>query len=355
VIAAQPLAVPLAVPMGLPSDLPSPLPDISPDCQQGSLCEVVYRTTGSGWLAGSADWLIAKPVTILCIVGVAMLIRYLLHRMINRAVRTGGSDRSPALLRPLRERAGLGAGKALTERRRQRAETIGSVLRSIVSAVVLAIAFMLVLGEVGINLAPLLASAGIAGIAFGFGAQTLVRDFLSGMFMILEDQYGVGDIVDLGQASGVVESVGLRCTTVRDVGGVLWYVRNGEVLRVGNKTQGWAMVVVDVPLPLGTPLERAEDTLGDVATELGHDEEWKDALLEPPEVLGVEQIAATGLTVRVAVRTTTADQWRVARELRRRISEGLDRAGIHNGSASATAAPPANRPDVVRRGHLDDR
>src|SRR5262249_4059174 len=135
-----------------------------------------------------------------------------------------------------------------TERRRQRAQALASVLRSFVSISVFVIAIMLILGELGVNLAPLLASAGIAGIALGFGAQNLVKDFIAGLFMLLEDQYGVGDIVDLGEASGTVEAVGLRITTVRDVRGVLWYIRNGEIVRVGNRSQGWALIIVDVPV-----------------------------------------------------------------------------------------------------------
>ncbi len=150
----------------------------------------------------------------------------------------------PAVLRPLKERVGNnGAGDAgmVSERRRQRAETVGSLLRSVTSLVIGVLAVMLVLGEIGFNLGPFIAGAGIVGIALGFGAQNLVKDFLSGIFMILEDQYGVGDVVDLGAASGTVEAVGLRVTRLRDGNGTLWYVRNGEILRVGNKSQGFAL------------------------------------------------------------------------------------------------------------------
>src|SRR5690606_1282715 len=134
------------------------------------------------------------------------------------------------------------------ERRRQRAESLGSVLRSVTSATIFAVAVVLILGERGVDLAPLSASTGLAGIALGLGAPTLVNDFLSGPSMLLEDQYGVGDVVDLGEASGTVEAVGLRITTVRDGRGVLWYIRNGEIVRVGNRSQGWALVIVDVPV-----------------------------------------------------------------------------------------------------------
>src|SRR6266542_6364311 len=159
----------------------------------------------------------------------------------------------------LREATGL-----VSERRRQRAEALGSVMRSIASASIFVVAVMLVLGEVGVNLAPLLASAGVVGLAIGFGAQNLVKDFLAGLFMLLEDQYGVGDVIDVGDVSGAVEAIGLRITTIRDVRGVLWYIRNGEIVRVGNKSQGWAMVVVDVPIGFAS-VDRAVEVLRDAA------------------------------------------------------------------------------------------
>ncbi|HEY4456375.1 MAG TPA: mechanosensitive ion channel domain-containing protein, partial [Pseudonocardiaceae bacterium] len=176
----------------------------------GSWCAQVWNSTHINWLADLTnwDWLVAKPFKIVVIVVVALIIRIVLHRMIKRLTNGTGTGKRPAILRPLRERAPQSSGAVLTERRGQRAKTIGSVLTSIVSFVVWGIAFVLVLGEFGLDLTPIIASAGVIGVAVGFGAQNLVKDFLSGMFMLLEDQYGVGDVVDLGQASGTVESVG---------------------------------------------------------------------------------------------------------------------------------------------------
>jgi small-conductance mechanosensitive channel len=311
--------------------LPFPLPDLAaPDCRQdGSLCGAVWDWTGNAWLAESSDWLIAKPAKIVLIIGIALLARWLAHRFIGRATQTNGKRRIPTILRPLRERAPNGlVGSLLSERRRQRAETIGSILRSGVSAMIFTIAVMEVLHELGLDLAPLIASAGIAGVALGFGAQNIVKDVLSGMFLIVEDQLGVGDSVDLGQASGTVEAVGLRTTKVRDGDGVAWYVRNGEILRVGNKSQGWAMVTIDIPLPFGTRVERAQEILQQVAADVAADPSFADSILEPPEVLGVEQISTAGVTLRSVVKTTTEGQGRVGRELRRRIADALEEAGI---------------------------
>ena len=147
------------------------------------------------------------------------------------------------------------------------------------------IAVMLVLSELGIDLAPLLASAGIAGLAIGFGAQNLVKDFIAGMFMLLEDQYGVGDNVDLGQASGTVEAVGLRITTIRDVQGIVWYIRNGEIARVGNKSQGWARALVDLPLPLDVDVAAARELALEVARGYADEPAYRDKVLEPPRLL----------------------------------------------------------------------
>jgi small-conductance mechanosensitive channel len=198
---------------------------------------------------------------------------------------------------------------------------------------------MEVLHELGINLAPLIASAGIAGVALGFGAQNIVKDVLSGMFMILEDQLGVGDDVDLGQASGTVEAVGLRTTKVRDGAGAAWYVRNGEILRVGNKSQGWGMVTIDIPLPFGTRIDEVQQVLTRVATEFAADPAYRESLLEPPQVLGLEQISATGMTLRMIVKTTTAAQAPVARELRRRVADALEEAGIASGLGAGELVP----------------
>jgi small conductance mechanosensitive channel len=305
------------------------------DCgTDGSLCKTIYDATHNAWLAESSDWLIAKPLKIALIIVIAMVARWLAHRFITRATTSGGG-KLPMLLRPLRHRAPNGLREAaqslLSERRRQRAETIGSVLRSAASALIFTIAVMEVLHEVGMDLAPLIASAGIAGVALGFGAQNIVKDVLSGMFMILEDQLGVGDDVDLGQASGTVESVGLRSTKVRDGAGAAWYVRNGEILRVGNKSQGWGMVTIDVPLPFGTRIDRAQDVLERVVREFATDPTYTGELLDAPQVLGVEQISDTGMTLRLIVKTTTAGQGPVARELRRRVTDALEEAGIPSG------------------------
>ncbi len=306
----------------------SPRPSCTSD--PGSLCRFLYDTTGRAWLAESADWLITRPLRILLIVAVALVLRLFLHRAVNRLIVSTAAGAVPAILRPLRDRAAehLDLGPLLSERRRQRAETVGSVLRSTTSAVIGVVAFMLILGELGINLAPLIASAGVIGVAVGFGAQNLVKDFLAGMFMILEDQYGVGDCVDAGVASGTVEAVGLRTTRMRDLNGTVWYVRNGEILRIGNLSQGWSQAVLDIPVPYSADLGRTRAVLAEVADEVWHDEAYADLILAEPTVVGVESMTREGLVIRLIVRTKPEQQGAVAGELRARIKERFQAAGI---------------------------
>ncbi|PRX48717.1 small conductance mechanosensitive channel [Prauserella shujinwangii] len=302
-----------------------------PSCIEdaGSWCQQVWHLTGNAWLAGSANWLVAKPLRILLIVVIAVLARLLIRKLIDRLTTTpGNGDKLPAVLRPLRERAPEVLGPVVLERRRQRAKTIGSVLKSVTSFVVYGLAFVLVLGELGINLGPILASAGIVGVALGFGAQNLVRDFLSGIFMMLEDQYGVGDIVDVGEAVGEVEAVGLRITTLRDINGTVWYVRNGEVLRVGNSSQGYAVALVDIPFSYNTDVDRATTVLEGVATSAAASESIAPDVLEPPEVLGVESVTPESVTLRLTVKVRPGRQWAVQRALRAKIMNAIEDAGF---------------------------
>jgi moderate conductance mechanosensitive channel len=320
----------------------APFFDEPPECvkETGTWCSNLYRMTGNDWLAASADWLVAKPLRILLILLIAFLVRFLARRLIDRLTRPS-RGKLPAVLRPLRERAPQALGQLLSERREQRAKTIGSVFKSIVSFLVFGIAFVMVLAEFGVNLGPILASAGIVGVAIGFGAQNLVKDFLSGVFMMLEDQYGVGDVVDTGEAIGTVEAVGLRITTLRDVNGTVWYVRNGEILRVGNSSQGFAVAVVDVPLGYGADVGRATEILGQVSTDVTDTEPTSADVLEPPEVLGVERVSAEGITMRVTVKVRPGRQWAVQRALRARVMAEFEAAGIRppRGVAFPTTEP----------------
>ncbi|MGE2690535.1 mechanosensitive ion channel family protein [Mycolicibacterium pulveris] len=292
------------------------------------------------WTETNRHWLIEVPVRIAVYLAVALVVRYLLHRMIDRA--TTGRRRNkkrdeeqspeqtkPPLLRHLRDRVPkVATSQQIAERRQARAKTIGSVLKSIVSIVLLTWVILAILSVVGVNIAPFIASAGVVGLAIGFGAQNLVRDFVSGMFMLLEDQYGVGDIVDVGEVIGEVESVGLRITRLRDIDGTLWYVRNGEIVRVGNMSQEWAYARLELPVALSADVEKAKDVALEAAVEAVADPSLAAKVLGEPEMYGVQEVAPDLYTLRMLVKTRPNEQWSVQRQLRAEILRAFDEHGI---------------------------
>ncbi|MGV9711259.1 mechanosensitive ion channel family protein [Gordonia sp. NPDC003424] len=280
------------------------------------------------WTETNREWLIENPIRIGTYIVVALLVRYLAHRVIDRATRRPTGGRKPALLRHLRERTGPARNPAIAERRAQRAQTIGSVLKSTVSIVLLVWVVLSVLSVLGVNIAPFLASAGIVGLAIGFGAQNLVRDFVSGVFMLLEDQYGVGDVVDLGEASGTVESVGLRITTVRDIDGTLWYVRNGEIVRVGNMSQEYAVARIELPVALTADLDRAQEVALRAAHDAVANTDLAADVLDEPEMLGVQDVTPDRVVLRMTVKTKPNAQWSTARRLRHSILRAYEQHGI---------------------------
>ncbi len=285
------------------------------------------------------DLLLGTPLRIVGIIVGAIVVRWLVHSPIGRLVsRAIGLSRKEAAHTSSARRESIVA-TAIGERRRQRAETMGSVLRSIASFVILGMAFVMVLDEFGIPIGPLLASAGVAGVEVGFGAQSLVRDFLSGIFMILEDQYGVGDVIDVGGAVGTVEEVTLRVTQLRDANGVVWYVRNGEILRVGNQSQGWSTAIVDISVAYTEDIARVQDLLRATVEAVAAEATWADKILEAPNVAGVESVTGTAVTIRVTVRCVPTEHVALQRELRKRVKEVFDREGV--------AVPPPTSPPTT--------
>ena len=261
---------------------------------------------------------VGHPLTILGLVLLGLVVRWLLHRAVDRIVGRAEEGVLPDRFSHL----GVDA-----TRRVQRARAVGSLLKSLISGITAAVIGTMILSEF-VDIAPIVASAGILGVALGFGAQSLVKDFLSGIFMIFEDQYGVGDVVDLGEAVGTVESVGLRVTRIRDVNGTVWFVRNGEIVRVGNQSQNWGRILLDIAVAPSEDLARVRRVLTEVAADLWTDEDLAGILIEQPEVWGVEAMTAEGITIRMTVKTAPTEQARVARELRSRVKARFDHEGI---------------------------
>jgi small conductance mechanosensitive channel len=302
--------------------------------------EMLRDGLGEDWRSQLTTWLVTKPLALLVLVLLAVALRWFLHRVIDRLVRRAAEGLPSPVLRRRRDQHDQ-APTVLAGRRVQRAGTMGSLLKSIASIVIVTVFGITAIAELGYPVGPLVASAGIVGVALGFGAQSLVKDFLSGIFMIFEDQYGVGDSVDLGEATGTVEAVGLRVTRLRDVEGTVWYVRNGEILRVGNQSQNWARTVLDIPVALDQDLHRVQEVLRDVAHDLWDDEDFKDLIIEEPEVWGVQDLTPNWITVRVTLKTAPLEQWAVAREMRQRIKVRFDHEGIE--FAHPTLAPWGQR------------
>ncbi|MER5353262.1 mechanosensitive ion channel family protein [Kitasatospora sp. NPDC002551] len=301
-----------------------------PDLRIPTSAQEVSETTrqAAGWFDEHwQDWL-ASGIRIVFIIVLALvlraMVRKLITQLITRMIRPGESEDEPSRLGGLLANTGV----VNPERRQQRAEAIGSVLRSVASFTILGTAALMVLSALGMNLAPLLASAGVAGVAIGFGARNLVTDFLSGVFMIMEDQYGVGDEIDTGVASGTVLEVGLRVTKLRGAGGEIWYIRNGEVKRIANMSQGWSTASVDVQVGYKEDLERVEALITETAEAMAKEAPYDELVWAPFKILGVESVAADSVVLRIEARTAPGKSLSVARALRQRVKRVLDEAGI---------------------------
>ncbi|THA22793.1 mechanosensitive ion channel family protein [Streptomyces sp. A1277] len=296
----------------------------------GSLDEAAQQAgNAAGWVEENWSTWLNTGLRIILIAAVAVVLRHAVRRTLTKFI-----DRMNRSAQAV-EGTALGGLLVNAERRRQRSEAIGSVLRSVSSFLILGTAALMILGAFQINLAPLLASAGVAGVALGFGARNLVTDFLSGVFMILEDQYGVGDTIDAGVASGEVVEVGLRVTKLRGENGAIWYVRNGEVKRIGNLSQGWSTAGVDVQVRPAEDLERIRAVITEAAQEMAKEDPWTERLWGPVEILGLDAVLLDSMTVRVSAKTMPGQAVGVERELRWRIKTALDEAGI----SMVTGAP----------------
>ncbi|MEU8571160.1 mechanosensitive ion channel domain-containing protein [Streptomyces pathocidini] len=317
------------------------LADGAPATEAPSLKEAGENAAqAAGWVQENWSLWLSIGLRILLIITIALVLRTLVRRAITKLI-TRMNRTAQAV-----DGTALGGLLVNVERRRQRSEAIGSVLRSVASFVILGTAALMVLSALDINLAPLLASAGVAGVALGFGARNLVTDFLSGVFMILEDQYGVGDTIDAGVASGEVIEVGLRVTKLRGDEGEIWYVRNGEVKRIGNLSQGWATASVDVQVRSDEDLDRVREVLEETGGAMAKEEPWNERLWGPVEVMGLDMVTLDAMVIRTQAKTMPGKSLGVERELRWRIKRAFDEAGIRivGGFPLEPGAQPAPDP-----------
>jgi len=358
----------------------------------GIACRLTWDITHSTSAAQTVRVYLAGPVSqglrILFVIVVALVIRILAHRVINKVTERAATTTLPVAqairpaLRPngrasRRGRRAAGAAGAAaapgddtaaisaaavaaagTERREQRARALGSILRSGVSIVVFGIAALTVLGDLGFNLTPLLLSTTVLGVALGFGAQNLVRDYLAGILMLVEDHYGVGDTIHVSSTSGTVEAMTLLTTRMRDVNGVVWHIRNGTIDSVGNESQGWSRAVIDYPVPYQEDLARIRALMEQAAVSMFRERGWRKLILEKPEVWGAQELSSKEVTMRIVAKTAPMRQWEVARELRARVKATLDAAGVASAGPDTiviTAPPPASQlPAAAEAASADD-
>lgn len=277
---------------------------------------------------------VGKLVAIAVIIGVAFLVRWVLRVVIDRVVTqivTGVKRKQDVT-----DTQALMASPLAAVRIVQRTRTLGTLLRNVVNVTLFIIVTLLIvnvldqsiLGSFG------LISAAI-GAGLGFGAQNIVKDVLNGLFMVVEDQLGVGDVVDLGFATGIVEEVQIRITKVRDVNGTLWFVRNGEVVRVGNMSQGWARVILDLAVPYDADVEAVEAEMLRTAVEMSQSGKWRSRILEKPEVWGLESISNDAMVIRIVMKVRTSSKDDIARELRVRLKRSLDAMDVKLPSLSS--------------------
>ncbi|MFD0340425.1 mechanosensitive ion channel family protein [Streptomyces sp. NPDC127117] len=310
----------------------------APSPEPGSSLDEAAKQAGdaAGWVEENWSTWLNTGLRIILIAAIAIVLRIAIRRALTKLIER--MNRSAQAV----EGTALGGLLVNAERRRQRSEAIGSVLRSVASFLILGTAALMILGAFQINLAPLLASAGVAGVALGFGARNLVTDFLSGVFMILEDQYGVGDTVDAGVASGEVIEVGLRVTKLRGDNGEIWYVRNGEVKRIGNLSQGWSTAGVDVTVRPTEDLGKVRTVITEAAAAMAKEDPWNERLWGPVEILGLDSVLLDSMTVRLSAKTMPGKALGVERELRWRIKQAFDEAGIRIvGGVPAQADEPS--------------
>ena len=308
------------------------------------------------WWAGLGIWMV--PIEVVTIIVGAIIIRLILqlvirgvvHRIVHRVKKKQGVEDTQAI-----QASPLAAVRTV-----QRTRALGGVLSSAVTTIVAIVAILMIIGVIAPNATGAFALVTAAlGAGLGFGAQNVVKDTLNGIFMVSEDQLGVGDVVDLGPATGVVEYVGIRITDLRDVNGTLWHVRNGEIIRVGNLSQGWARVIIDLAVPYDADIDAVEDRMLETAVGLQHDPKWRRLVLEKPEVWGIESISAEAIVVRLVVKTRSGSKDDVARELRMRLKRALDDLGVRlpalnsiiltglEGAASVRGARPPKTAQVA--------
>lgn len=311
---------------------------------------------GVGQFFVDAGWDLVAVVGIIAgAVLLAWILKFVIRRVVNRIV-SGAKSKAKVDDTQALERSPLASVRLV-----QRTRTLGSILHNVVNVTIVVIAILLIINVIAPTaLGSLTLLTAAVGAGLGFGAQNIVKDVLNGIFIVAEDQVGIGDVVDLGLATGIVEYVSVRVTHVRDVNGTLWYVRNGEITRIGNLSQGWSRVIIDLSVAVDSDIDEVERAMLDTAKGLAKDPKWRTRILEQPEVWGLESISGDALVIRLVMKTRANAKDDVARELRMRLKHTIDEMGITLPALSAVvptgiegalrvrgANPPKTKPNPV--------
>lgn len=313
------------------ADSPAPVAETDADLWQKIL----------DWLFGAGLQALGVAIIIVACITAALLLRLVIKRVVHRIVDSAKSKANVDDTQAL-ERSPLADMRLI-----QRTRTLGTILQNIVNVMLLVIAIGLIVNHLAPNLIGSLTLLTAAlGAGLGFGAQNIVKDVLNGLFIVAEDQIGIGDVVDLGLASGVVEYVSVRITQVRDVNGTLWYVRNGEVTRIGNMSQGWARIIIDLGVQPDADVAEVEEAILEAAQGLAKDPKWRTRIVEFPEIWGLESINGDALVTRLVLKTRANAKDDVARELRMRIKSAVEGLGV--GIPSLESVVPTG-PEGARR------
>jgi len=287
---------------------------------QGAFCEALLSWTGNEGLSETVSWVITTPLKVGVIIIVALILNRIARRFVSRfmdrigSATAGGSE--------------IVVGQRTSDRAEERATTVSSLLRSVITAVIFSVAILMIFELLGFSVIPVLASAGILGIAIGFGAQSVVEDFIRGVFMLAEDQFGKGDRVDVGVVSGTLERVTLRTAVIRDPEGTIWHVPNSQIDRVANENQVSSRATIEIGVAYDADLRECMATLGRAARAAAEEPEWKEHVKVAPEVLGVQDLGDDAVRIRVVTWVNPDERRKYERHLRLRLKEALDAAQI---------------------------
>ena len=257
-------------------------------------------------------WLLSHGIKIVVIAVVAWITYIILSRIVRRAVKIS-----------------VVRDQGMTEEAETKREnTLIRIFNGAIRIIMILIALLMILQEVGIEIGPILAGAGVVGLAVGFGAQYLIRDIITGLFIILENQYRIGDVINIGSEGGVVEDISLRMTTLRDLNGTVHHIPHGEVTRVSNLTKSWSRVNINIGVSYNANIEKVIDVINRTGEKLAEDPQFKDSIISPPKFLRVDEFADSSVVVKILGETKPSKQWEVAGEFRKRIKAEFDREGI---------------------------